>query len=650
MKIDMRLAVMSLLAGAIVAAVPVLGQQTSRTTGYTGSATCKTCHAAQAQVWARSDHGLAWTMPTPEHIRADFDGTSFEHDGMTARFSIAPDDSRHISVTEANGETTDYKVHSVAGIEPLQQYLLETEPGRLQSFDIAWDTERKRWYHLYPDQRLPPDDGLHWTGSYKTWNSRCAECHATGFRKNYDPETRRYASTQVEIGVGCESCHGPGAEHVAWAREAPSSGAQPPANHGFAVDFSNVESTIQQCAGCHSRREPYLDGNPPPGKPYHDSYNLSLLAPGLYHADGQIQDEVYVYGSFLQSKMYRAGVSCMNCHDPHNAEIKFTGNTLCAQCHNPAGNPAFPSLKPANYDSPSHHFHESGTPGAQCVNCHMVERVYMGVDGRRDHSFRIPRPDLAAQTGAPDACTGCHTGQGADWAAARIAEWYPNNGNRRRHFGVTLALGRDDPAAAADALADLALDASEPGIARATALRLLEGSGRPAVAERAEPLLRDPDPLVRAAAIGVQRLAPPQNRIPRVVALLEDPVRNVRMVAAQAMLDAPVARLPEAMAADLRGAMAEWRASLSSRLDFPETHLQLGGLALTLRNMPAATTAFRETVLMDPQRIDAWVMLARISAATQGAEATRAVLEEAIAVNPGNEMLSGLMAEVSRSP
>ncbi len=306
------------------------------------------------------------------------------------------------------------------------------------------------------------------------------------------------------------SCHGPGAEHVAWASEAPSSGAQPPANHGFAVDFSNGESTIQQCAGCHSRREPYLDGNPPPGKPYHDSYNLSLLAPGLYHADGQIQDEVYVYGSFLQSKMYRAGVSCMNCHDPHKAEIKFTGNTLCVQCHNPAGNPAFPSLKPATFDSQSHHFHEQGTPGAQCVNCHMVERVYMGVDGRRDHSFRIPRPDLAAQTGAPDACTDCHTGQGADWAAARIAEWYPNSENRRRHFGVTLALGREDPAAAADALADLALDTSEPGIARATALRLLEGSGQPAAAERAEPLLRDPDPLVRAAAIGVQRLAPPR--------------------------------------------------------------------------------------------------------------------------------------------
>ncbi len=204
MKIDMRLAVMSLLAGAIVAAVPVLGQQTSRTTGYVGSSACKTCHAAEAQAWSGSDHGLAWTMPTPEHIRADFDGTSFKHDGMTARFSIAPDDSRHISVTEANGATTDYKVHSVAGIEPLQQYLLETEPGRLQSFDVAWDTERKRWFHLYPDQHLPPDDGLHWTGSYKTWNSRCAECHATGYRKNYDPETRRYASTQAEIGVGCE--------------------------------------------------------------------------------------------------------------------------------------------------------------------------------------------------------------------------------------------------------------------------------------------------------------------------------------------------------------------------------------------------------------------------------------------------------------
>lgn len=63
----------------------------------------------------------------------------------------------------------------MAGIAPLQQYLLETAPGRLQSCDVVWDGVAGRWHHLYPDQDLPPGDGLHWTGPYKTWNARCAE-------------------------------------------------------------------------------------------------------------------------------------------------------------------------------------------------------------------------------------------------------------------------------------------------------------------------------------------------------------------------------------------------------------------------------------------------------------------------------------------
>jgi hypothetical protein len=322
------------------------------------------------------------------------------------------------------------------------------------------------------------------------------------------------------------------------------------------------------------------------------------------------------------------------------------GNAVCTQCHNPAGRSDFPQAA-GSYDSPAHHFHESGTEGAECRSCHMIERVYMGVDARHDHSFRIPRPDLAAVTGAPDACTDCHTDQSPAWAAARISAWHPESGARGLHYGETLARGRQDPAAAAEDLADLAADQSEPGIVRATALGLLEQAGSPSMARRLAPLLADDDPLVRTAAASLQRTAPPQERLPRLVDLLDDPSRSVRMAAARQFLGAPVLHLPDKSAADLRAAMGDWQASLASRLDFPETHLQMAGVALTMRNFPAAASAFREVVRMDPQRTDAWVMLVRLAAASEGSAAARAVLDEAMQANPEDADLNALAATLS---
>ena len=624
---------------------------------FVGSESCAGCHADETEAWRGSHHALAWTPPTAEHVLGDFDDARFEGAGLAARFRTAPDGGFRIEVTEADGVRRAYPVRGVAGIAPLQQYLLETEPGRLQSFDVAWDTERGRWFHLYPDTNLPPDDGLHWTGPYKTWNARCAECHATGFDKGYDPRARTYASTQAEIGVGCESCHGPGSRHADWA-EAGADPASAPPSGGFAVDFDVprpaegagiASGPLAQCAGCHARREAYHPGNPPAGMAVDDAFNLALLRPGLYHADGQILDEVYVWGSFLQSKMQAKGVVCTDCHDPHQAALRLEGNDVCAQCHSPAGNPEFPSLARKTYDDPAHHFHAAGSEGAQCVNCHMIERDYMQVDGRRDHSFRIPRPDLSRITGAPDACGDCHADRGADWAAARIAEHYPQAA-ARPHFGVALAHGRGDPASAAGELAALALDGVQPGIARATALWLLENSGDAEAADRVAPLLSDPDPLVRAAAVGAQRSAAAPTMAGRLFPALRDPSRSVRQAAARALLDAPIARMPPAREADLNGAMREWRASLASRPDFPETHLQMAGMALTMRNFPAAEAGFREAVRLDPQRIEAWTMIARIAAATRGGDAARAAVEEALRANPGDPGLIALREQAARLP
>ncbi|MGR3603553.1 MAG: multiheme c-type cytochrome [Heliomarina sp.] len=628
------------IAFAFLMAAPAVSAQ-----DYIGSDRCTACHQDAFEAWEGSHHALAWTPAEDTNILADFNDTRFAQGDFSVLFHRDENGNPRIEVTEKDGETTDYPVHSVVGIEPLQQYLLETEPGRLQSFDVVWDTEKGGWFHLYPDSDYAPDNGLHWSGPYKTWNSRCATCHATGYATNYDSGTQSFASTQVEIGVGCEACHGPGSDHVGWA-ETMETTQTPPENYGFTVDFSDAEEAIQQCAGCHSRREAFLDGNPMPGTDFDDAYNLATLRPGLYEADGQILDEVYVYGSFLQSKMYAKGVSCSNCHLPHEADLVAEGNAVCTQCHNPAGNPEFPTLVKADYDSPEHHRHEPGTPGAQCKNCHMVERVYMGNDWRADHSFRIPRPDLAETTGAPDACTTCHEGRNPEWAADQIAEWFPNSTHRGPHYGEILAHGRRDPAGTAQDLVTLSLNRAEPGLVRATALWLLAQNGEGGPADAVAATLDDPDPLVRAAAVRAQRMAPMTERSMRLIELLNDPSKSVRIAAFMELSSAQIAHLPDKYAKRMQSVAAEWRSSVGNRLDYPETHLQIAGLALVRRNLAAASGAFAAATWLDPQLVDAWSMRARIAAVQGQQREALNILDEAIARNPDSLGLQTMRSEL----
>ena len=401
---------------------------------YVGSETCRDCHAEAYDNWKTSHHGAAWRMPGADSFEGAFEGESFEHDGMRATFT-KEGDAYVVNVREKDGVDVRYELHSVGGVHPLEHPILSTGKGRLQSFDVVWDVEQKRWYHLYPEQDLPPEDAFHWTGVYKNWNGRCAECHATGFEKNYDLKTRRYASTQVEIGVGCEACHGPGAAHLTIVEGAkPESFAVTLDDWGFTASMSEPAVAMEQCAGCHARREGFGNGNPLPGDAFADNYNLAMLRPGLYHADGQILDEVYVYGSFLQSKMSQKGVTCANCHDPHTAEVVAEGNAVCTQCHSPAGNPDFTSLQLADYENAEHTNHPEDTDAAQCVSCHMVDKFYMGTDPRRDHSFRVPRPDLSDVLETPNACTTCHTDQAAAWAADKIKAWFPDGQWQQPHI------------------------------------------------------------------------------------------------------------------------------------------------------------------------------------------------------------------------
>ncbi|MES9945037.1 MAG: multiheme c-type cytochrome [Candidatus Thiodiazotropha sp.] len=617
---------------------------TEKTPGYTGSLTCKSCHQVQFAAWSDSHHSWAWRKPEPANILGDFNNVEFKHAGFTYRFIRGKSDF-YIIADNVEGNAEKYRVHSVAGVTPLQQYLVDTGSGHLQTLDVAWNSEKKHWYHLYPDEDTSAGNGMHWTGSYKNWNSRCAECHATDFRKNYDPLKNSYTSQQAEIGVGCEACHGPGEAHLDWAN-APekftSRSWKGTDEKGFTAAYqrNNAASEINLCAGCHSRREPIGANSPVPGSLYADHYRLAMLRDNLYFADGQIQEEVYVYGSFIQSKMHEKGVTCTNCHDAHSYRLKAKGNALCTQCHNPAGNALFPSLTNKEYDSSSHHFHSSETEGAECKQCHMPERQYMIVDGRRDHSFRIPRPDLTEKLGIPNDCNDCHEDKTPAWAVAEILKRYPEGNLNTKHFAEIFSAANmqlDDQGI--KQLVNLAVSDQMPAIVRASALERLLPVARQLNFKKLEPLLSDKSAWIRVSAANLLVMSSDKNKQSKLLPLLNDQVRSVRLVAVKGFLNSNLDDMSFSASTAVKKAMKEYQQSLLAKADFPETQMVIGGVALTRRNIPAAISAFGRAVKMDPQLTEAWMMLAKIHVAIGQSDEARQTLKKAIKINPNSDEL-----------
>jgi predicted CXXCH cytochrome family protein len=614
---------------------------------FVGGTKCATCHPQQAETYRASDHARAMQPATPETVLGDFDQASVTHRGVTTTFFRRGE--RFLVRTEGpDGKPGEFEIAYTFGVDPLQQYLLPLPGGRLQALGLAWDTRPKtagghRWFHLYPGVTLRPSDPLHWTGREQTWNFQCAECHSTDLRKGYDLATNRYTTTWAELSVSCEECHGPGSAHVAWAEARPAGAAKADAGAtGLVVRLGRGDGAwtmkderrgiaewigpprsgaeLEVCARCHARRRPIVDPHPY-GRPFLDTHAPALLEPGLYHADGQALGEVYEWGSFLQSRMHRAGVTCSDCHEPHRAALRAPGNAVCAQCH-----------LPARFDGPAHHHHRVGSEAARCVSCHMASQPHMVVDPRRDHSFRVPRPDLSVTLGTPNACTGCHRTRPAQWAADRIRAWGGHSLAGGPGFGPALDAARRGRPEAGTALTALAQDRSQPGIARATALAHLtefRGASSAAVVEAA---LGDPDPLVRLGALrAVDAL--PRDRRGAVAALLRDPVRAVRLEAAQALAGTS---LPEAQRGDLEAAVTEWIRAEQVNADRPEAHVNLANLYGRLGRAADAESELRTALLLDPHFVPALVNLADLLRA-QGRDADGArFLETAVRVAPAD--------------
>jgi tetratricopeptide (TPR) repeat protein len=619
--------------------------QDSGVARFVGRQSCVECHEAAYDAWRGSDHDNAMDVASDSTVRGDFDDAYFEFGDITARF-YRRDGKFFVFTQGPDGEPGEFEIAYTFGVEPLQQYLIPFPGGRLQSLTIAWDTEREEWFYLYPEADIPYDDWLHWTRGGQNWNGMCAECHSTNLIKSYDFETRTFSTTWSEIDVSCEACHGPSSRHVEWA-EIPPMARPDLENYGLVIQTSGITSRqqVELCAPCHSRRSELGDYDHT--RPdLLDNIQPTVLEEGLYFADGQILEEVYVYGSFVQSKMFKNDVRCTDCHDAHSMELLFEGNDLCGQCH-----------RADTYDSYDHHFHEEvvdGQPseGVLCVKCHMPERPYMVVDWRADHSLRVPRPDLTLEVGVPNACSqsGCHDDESDEWNAEHYYEWYGIA--KKPHYGTILAAGRQaDPEAEAD-LIRLAGDALYPAIVRATALSLLgayPGEESTAAFNRA---LQDEEALVRYTAVNSVAPQSLEDLVELVAPLLFDPVRAVRMQAASRLVGTPIEYLRPYQQEALQETLAEYTEAMEYSLDFAFAGHNLGNLYSRLDDRRRAETYYRAAIEIDdlfyPAKANLAILLNSQGRNDEAEALLRDVVEDYPEVYDAAYSLGLLLAEMNR--
>ena len=560
---------------------------------YVGRATCAECHESQARQWQGSHHDHAMEVATEQSVLGDFNDSSFTRMGVTTRF-FRKGDQFFVNTEGPDGKYHDYEIAYTFGVDPLQQYMVPFDDGRVQVLRIAWNTKQGEWFYVPPpdvlDERIEPGNPMHWSGISQNWNTTCAECHSTNLQKNYDLAQDEYHTTFSEIDVSCETCHGPGSTHVELARNRTLFWDR---NVGYGLPRlkgKDPTAEIETCATCHSRRS-MVHANFRPGDPYLDHFEPTLLHEGLYHADGQILDEVYVYGSFLQSKMHAKGVRCTDCHNPHSLELKFTGNQLCGQCH-----------QPGRYDTPSHHHHPTGSSGAQCVECHMPAHTYMVVDPRRDHSFQIPRPDLSVELGTPNACNNCHTKpeETPAWAAGQVRDWYGAKQADDPHWAHALAAGRNGDRDADKLLRKVIKNKRLPAIVKATALDLFSGLAGPEDRSLFRSCLDHPSGLIRAAAV---RGIPISNihQIQKDLApALHDLKRTVRLAAAMRLTTMPRAELNSQQQSQLDRVIKEYRDSQANHAERAGVHMNLGNLDRNLSNPKRAEASFRTAIRLEP--------------------------------------------------
>jgi predicted CXXCH cytochrome family protein len=602
----------------------------SSNNAYVGDQSCKNCHTTEHHQWKQSDHYMSMLPANDSTVKGDFNNVTFTADGVTSKF-FKKGSKFFINTEGDDGKNHDFEVKYIFGHQPLQQYLVHFPGGRMQVPRLSWDVNQKKWYNQYSGQKIPSHDWFHWTGNSQNWNTMCASCHSTNLHKNYDTKTDTYKTSYSIINVSCESCHGAGQKHLGYVNGNDyKSGDKVMGSFMKLGKSSGQLEQINTCAPCHARvseiSPKHIDS-----KEIMDNYIPQIPDTEYFHADGQVDDEDYIYTSFLQSKMFSKGVKCSNCHNPHSSKLKHIGNQTCVQCHNFQ-----------KYDTPKHTFHPLGSKGASCVNCHMPGKLYMGNDLRHDHSFRVPRPDLSVKYGTPNACSNCHKDQSDKALADAVIKWY--GPNRKHHFSDDLIPGSQLDANSETHLTLLINTKTTPDIIKATAAFYLGSITTSTSLNTLLTCLNHKDAQVRYRALRSLSNFPPNDWIEKVAPLLSDKVRAVRIAAADLFITLPKDQIPSQHVSAFDAAHIELQKYLRYQTDFSVGNIMLADYYLKMQDYTNAELFYLKGLRKDSQINYALLNLSSLYNTVGKNDASLKMLQRALKNDATNERIYYNMA------
>lgn len=591
---------------------------------YIGDASCQSCHKAEYESWLTSDHFRAMQPADENTVLGDFNNATYTADGVTSKF-FRKEGKYYINTQGPDGENHDYEILYTFGYKPLQQYLVAFPGGRLQATRQSWDTEKKKWFHQYAGQKIPAHDWMHWTANAQNWNTMCSRCHSTDLQKNYDLNTDTYHTTYSTMTVSCESCHGPGEKHLEYVNsKSYKNGKKIVGSFLETGKGSSQMAVINTCAPCHARAgeiSPHKLTSPE----LLDNYIPELPTTAHFYADGQMRDEDYNYTSFLQSKMFRRGVSCIDCHEPHSGKVYQIDNQLCMRCHED------------KYDMPSHTFHAVNTAGALCKSCHMPTETYMGNDVRHDHFFRAPRPDLTVKYGMPNACNQCHSDKSAQWAANAVEKWY--GPVRPAHFAEDLILASREDSATIKHVIKLVSDTANAEIVKAAGLYYLRNIVDPQSAGLLIKELGNSSAQIRYQALRSLSNFPPETWINQVLPLMSDKVRAVRIAAADLLLTVPSSRIPTAYQSAFTSAKNELQQYILYQTDFAMGNIMAGDYYLRQNDFRSSQFFYERALKKDDQLNEARLNLSVVYSSLGKNKEALEVLQQALKVQPKNDRI-----------
>jgi tetratricopeptide (TPR) repeat protein len=610
--------------------------------GYVGSSSCQECHREFYRLWAPSHHGLAMQP----YAMARTDLLEQKAPLQIGTNAYLADVAKGVVLERGADGERRFALEQAMGGKNVYYFLTPLDRGRLQVLPVGYDVRRKEWFDVAGSAMRhfgrQPDEPLHWTESPYTFNTACFSCHVSQLTNNYNLRTDTYQTSWSEPGINCETCHGPGVEHIRIARQTPKGR---PLQDLKLAGLGNIPSEQMNslCGACHARLYP-LTGSFPPGARFFDHFGLATLEQADFYPDGRDLGENFTFTSWRLNPCLKSGqLDCMKCHTSsgRNRFPRERADAACLPCHHDKVD-----------NAAAHSHHKAGTEGAQCIACHIPMTEFARMR-RSDHSFRPPMPAATLACGSPNACNLCHTNQTAAWADRLVRQWHPRDYQAPTllRAGWIAAARKRDWSRLPEIVQYLASAAREE-IWAASLLELLAGCEEEAKWDGVKPCLKDPSPLVRAAAAQVLGEGLRPEFIPLLAAATRDDFRLVRLRAAAALAGVPQEMIASAGQPSVSKATDELLASFLARPDDAASYHNLGNFRLERHEYDAAIQAFTTASRLQPRDISPLVNVSLAYNLTGQNPKAEASLRQALRLDPTNAAihlnLGMLLAEMER--